>query len=78
MSIEVRGQFLILATKLAQGLDRVTALHQLRPALQGLLLLVAGGLPAALLIGLLYDRLGLADLRQMAGRLRRRRARAPA
>ena len=62
-----------LCVEVTRVLDKVSALHHLGPSLRSLLLLVAGGLPAALLIGLLYDRLGLADLREMASRLRRKR-----
>jgi len=58
---------------MATGLARVPQIQGLGPFFRNLLVLSASGIPAAGLIFLAFDRLGIADLRTTLGRLIRRR-----
>ena len=63
---------------IARGLEGLVWTQGLRPPLQSLLVLAAGGVPSALLILLAFDWLGIADFRSTLGTLLRRRKPQPA
>ena len=57
----------------ARGLEGLVWTQGLRPSIQSLLVLAAAGIPSALLILMIFDWLGIADLRSTVGTLLRRR-----
>ncbi|MCX6905589.1 MAG: murein biosynthesis integral membrane protein MurJ [Verrucomicrobia bacterium] len=65
-----------LGLGIAAGLDRMTMIQGLRTSLRSALVLGASGIPAALLIFLVFDRLGIADFRAIISRLLRKKERA--